>query len=336
MPLDEFGLIQRFFTRAPLLSPGASSPSMPTLRTSPSVVLGVGDDAALVAPSPGMQLAISADTLVEGRHFFTGTDPYALGWKSLAVNLSDLAAMSASPRWFTLCLTLPAVDEDWLTGFARGLFALADAHGVALIGGDTTAGPPSISIQIIGEVAPGAALRRDGAKAGDDIWLSGPTGAAALAVQYRLGNMALADDELAHCAARLDFPEPRVALGRALAGLASAAIDVSDGLVADVGHIAARSGLAAQIYLPALLPAPLHATTLASRAWQTAQLGGGDDYELCFTAPVSARGRLDALATAHDWPLARIGSMLAGSGATVLDASGQPLPLSRGGFNHFA
>jgi thiamine-monophosphate kinase len=319
MSLDEFGLIQRFFS-----------------RHAAGVVLGVGDDAALVAPTPGRQLAISADTLVEGRHFFPGTDPYTIGWKSLAVNLSDMAAMGALPRWFTLCLTLPVADAVWLEGFAAGLFALADAHGVALIGGDTTSGPLAISIQIIGEVEPGLALRRDGAKAGDDIWLSGPVGAAALAVQQRLGKLVLADAELAHCAMRLDQPAPRVALGQALVGMATAAIDISDGLVADLGHIAERSGLGAQICLSLLPSLPIHAARLATPDWLAAQLSGGDDYELCFTAPASAREQLVAIGAAKGWPLARIGSMVDGAGVAVLDAAGRPVSLARSGFNHFS
>ncbi|WP_374357988.1 thiamine-phosphate kinase [Chitinimonas sp.] len=318
MALGEFELIERFFK-----------------REQAGVLLGVGDDAALLAPSPGMQLAVSADTLVEGRHFFAGTDPYAIGWKSLAVNLSDLAAMGATPRWFTLCLTLPRADADWLQAFSGGLFALAEAHGIALVGGDTTSGPLAISIQIIGELAPAAALRRDAARLGDDIWLSGPTGAAALAVQQRLGKLDLAGADLLHCARRLDYPEPRVQLGLALAGLAHAAIDVSDGLLADLGHICQRSGLGAALLLDALPGLPL-ALPPAADALQVAQLSGGDDYELCFTAPVSARAALIALGERLGLPMARIGSMQAGAAVTVLGADGRVLPQARAGFNHFA
>ncbi|MBV8658957.1 MAG: thiamine-phosphate kinase [Burkholderiales bacterium] len=317
MALGEFDLIRRFFT-----------------RETPSAVLGVGDDAALLAPTPGMQLAVAADTMVEGRHFFAGTDPFAVGWKSLAVNLSDMAAMGAVPRWITLCLTLPRVDEAWLAGFADGLLSLALREGVELIGGDTTSGPLAISIQILGEVPPGQALQRDGAQAGDDIWLSGEVGAAALAVRHRMGQLALDAAALAHCSRRLDLPEPRLALGLALRGLATAAIDVSDGLVADVGHIAARSGLRAVLQLDAL--PPLHAVTgVADTIYQAAQLSGGDDYELCFTAPVAARGHLGAMARSLGLPLARIGTFTVGEGVAVLNSAGEQVTLARPGFDHF-
>ncbi|QNM95255.1 thiamine-phosphate kinase [Chitinimonas koreensis] len=318
MPLDEFDLIRRYFTRA---TPGAA--------------LGIGDDAALIAPAAGLQLAVAADTMVEGRHFFAGADPYSLGWKSLAVNLSDMAAMGAAPRWFTLCLTLPAADAGWLADYARGLFALADAHGAELIGGDTTSGLLAMSIQILGEVEPGQALRRDGARDGDDVWLSGPTGAAALAVRQRYGELALAAADLAHCAERLDRPVPRVALGRALRGLASAAIDVSDGLAADLGHIARASGLAAEIELALLPQLPLDPAVQAVPGYDLARLAGGDDYELCFTAAPAERARIAALGAELALPLARIGAMRAGRGVTVRDAAGQPLALPRAGFNHF-
>ncbi|PHV09975.1 thiamine-phosphate kinase [Chitinimonas sp. BJB300] len=319
MVLDEFDLIHRYFSR-------------PTSTT----VLGVGDDAALVAPAAGMQLAISADMLVEGRHFFPGADPYSLGWKSLAVNLSDMAAMGAIPRWFTLCISLPSADADWLDGFSRGLFALAEQYGVELIGGDTTAGPLTISIQIIGQVETGRALCRHGAQAGDDIWLSGPTGAAALAVQHRYGNLGLDAEDLVYCTVRLDRPEPRIALGRGLLELATAAIDISDGLVADVGHLAGRSGLAAHLYRATLALPALSDKALALPVFESCLLAGGDDYELCFTASPSCRSRLMSLGEALCLPLARVGTMLVGQGVDVLDDQGNPLSLARAGFNHFA
>ncbi|MGQ5523298.1 thiamine-phosphate kinase [Chitinimonas sp. PSY-7] len=319
MALDEFSLIRRYFTR-------------PT----PGCVLGIGDDAALVAPATGMQLAISTDMLVEGRHFFPGTDPYSLGWKSLAVNLSDMAAMGAVPRWFTLCVSLPSVDAEWLNGFSQGLFALAEQHGVELIGGDTTAGPLTISIQIMGEVESGRALYRDGAQAGDDIWLSGPTGAAALAVQHRYGKLNLVSEDMAYCVARLDRPEPRVALGRKLLGLATAAIDISDGLVADLGHIAQRSGLAARFLYPDLPLPALSSETLALPVFKSCLLAGGDDYELCFTAPASERAALQSLGEALGMPLKRVGEMVVGQGVSVLDEAGCVMSLAQTGFNHFA
>lgn len=319
MPLDEFDLIQRYFTR-------------PVGNT----VLGVGDDAALIAPTPGMQLAVSADTLVEGRHFFAGCDAEALGWKCLAVNLSDMAAMGARPRWFTLCLSLPQADPGWLAAFSRGMFALADEHDVALIGGDTTAGPLTISIQIMGEVAPGLALRRDAGQVGDDIWLSGCTGAAAMAVAQRYGKLQLGASDLAYCAARLDKPQPRVALGLALSGLAHAAIDVSDGLLADLGHIAARSQLAAELRLMSLPLPPLSDEAMALPALDRCLLAGGDDYELCFTAAPAVRPQIEQLATALALRLSHIGQLKAGQGVTVLDANDQPVRLPYTGFNHFA
>jgi len=317
--MGEFDLIARYFTRA---TPGAD--------------LGVGDDAALVRPIPGQQLAIAADTLVEGRHFFPGTDAYALGWKALAVNLSDMAAMGATPRWFTLCLTLPRVDEAWLAGFSRGLFALAQRYAVDLIGGDTTRGPLAFSIQIIGEVPAGAALRRDGAQAGDDIWLSGSTGAAALAVAQRNGALQLAAADLAHCAQRLDYPEPRLALGAALRGIASAAIDVSDGLLADLGHIGERSALGAALYTAQLPLPPLSPEIVGLPQMRQAVLAGGDDYELCFTASVAQREQIVALAQALDLPLTRIGQMQAGQGVRVLDENGVALAPADTGYKHFA
>ncbi|WP_460536056.1 thiamine-phosphate kinase [Chitinimonas naiadis] len=319
MPLDEFVLIQRYFTR-------------PT----PNTLLGVGDDAALLVPTPGRQLAVSADTLVEGRHFFAGADAESLGWKSLAVNLSDMAAMGASPRWFTLCLTLPATEPEWLAGFSRGLFAMAAQHGVDLIGGDTTGGPLSISIQIMGEVEPGQALRRDGARAGDDIWLSGPTGAAAMAVRHRYGSLQLELDDLAVCEARLDRPQPRLALGRALCGIATAAIDVSDGLLADLGHIAQRSRLAAILQLGDLPLPPLSDEACALPAFDSCLLAGGDDYELCFTAAPQSREQILALGRQLHLPLARIGQMTEGGGVSVLDCTGSSVSLAHTGFNHFA
>ncbi|QDQ29395.1 thiamine-phosphate kinase [Chitinimonas arctica] len=316
--MDEFALISRFFSR-------------PT----PNSVLGVGDDAALIAPTAGMQIAVSADTLVEGRHFFADVDPVALGWKSLAVNLSDMAAMGAIPRWFTLCLSLPRADAAWLEAFAEGLFALAEQHGVELIGGDTTSGPLTISIQILGEVAPGKALRRDSACDGDDIWLSGPTGAAAMAVCHRYGKLRLDEDDLAYCAERLDRPQPQIALGHALVGLAHAAIDVSDGLLADLGHIAQRSGLAATVKLADLPLPPLSDEACALPQFDHCLLAGGDDYQLCFTAPVQARPAIVALGARLALPLARIGNFSTGRGVHLLDANGQALRLASAGFNHF-
>lgn len=228
----EFALIDRYFAR-------------PT----PSAVLGPGDDCALIATSPGMQLAVTTDMLVAGTHFLPDTDPLNLGWKALAVNLSDLAAMGAKPRWATLAGALPAVDEPWIAKFAEGFFACAAAHGVDIVGGDTTRGPLNLCITALGEVAPGQALRRDGAKAGDLIYVSGRPGLASLGLAHLQGKLELPEPWRRLCQTALEKPRPRVALGLRLLGLASAAIDVSDGLLADLGHIAKRSGMAAAVKL---------------------------------------------------------------------------------------
>jgi thiamine-monophosphate kinase len=316
--LSEFELIARYFTR-------------PTRHT----VLGVGDDAALLAPTPGCELAASTDMLVEGVHFFAGADAESLGHKALAVNLSDMAAMGATPKWAMLSLALPQVEEDWLAEFSRGFFALAEHHQVDLVGGDTTRGPRNICVQIMGEVRAGTALRRDGARVGDEVWVSGHLGDAAAAVAHQKGDLRLEGAGLAHCLARLDRPVPRVALGRALVGVASAAIDISDGVVADLGHICARSGVAATVdfeRLPcsaAFMPMRNHALVV----W--AILSGGDDYELCFTAAASHAAEIEALSGRTGVALTRVGRIAAGSGVQVTDAKGNLMRVERGGFDHF-
>jgi thiamine-monophosphate kinase len=316
--LSEFELIARYFTR-------------PTRHT----VLGVGDDAALLAPTPGCELVASTDMLVEGVHFFAGADPESLGHKALAVNLSDLAAMGATPKWAMLSLALPRADEDWLAEFSRGFFALAEHYEVDLVGGDTTRGPRNICVQIMGEVRAGTALRRDGARAGDEIWVSGRLGDAAVAVAHHKGDLLLRGAGLADCLARLDRPVRRVALGKALTGIASAAIDISDGLVADLGHICARSSVGATVEferLPcaaAFVPMRNHALVV----W--AMLSGGDDYELCFTASASRAGEIDALSGRIGVALTRVGRIAEGSGVQVIDAKGKPMRVERGGFDHF-
>ncbi len=321
--MGEFDLIRRHFTR-PAPAGGA-------------VVLGVGDDAALLQPSPGHQLAISTDMLVEGRHFFAGAEPEALGHKALAVNLSDLAAMGARPLGVTLALALPAVDEAWLGAFARGLFALADAHACPLIGGDTTRGPLTLSLTVMGEVEPGQALRRDAARPGDDLWLSGRTGEARLALAIRRDEAWArgARDALGTVAARMDRPTPRVGLGRALAGVARAALDVSDGLAGDLGHILAASGVGAVIDETALPVAPaLAGLDAASR--RACLLAGGDDYELLFTADPAAREAVQAAGLRSGTPVTRIGRIEAGAGLWLLAAGGAREPLAARGFDHFA
>lgn len=319
--LSEFELIARYFTRPPA-------------KDGP-VRLGVGDDCALVAPPAGEELAISTDMLVEGRHFFAGADPYQLGHKCLAVNLSDLAAMGARPLGFTLALALPSVDEAWLAAFSAGMLALADAHHIELIGGDTTKGPLTISITVFGSVPAAKALRRDGAQAGDDLWVSGSLGDARLALAMLQGTAKI-DSTLAEAAElRLHRPTPRVALGLALRGIAHAAIDISDGLMGDLAHVLKRSGVGANLNADALpVGTALQQQVLVTR--RAYALNGGDDYELCFSAPVSQREAVRTAALDCATPVARIGSITAESGLVVSDASGQPLSIFADSFDHFS
>lgn len=320
--MGEFDLIARFFDR-------------PVRRNA----LGVGDDCALLQPAPGMQLAVSSDMLVEGRHFLSTVDPRRLGHKSLAVNLSDLAACGARPLAFTLSLALPRVDEAWLAEFAAGLFALADAHGCELVGGDTTRGPLCINITVFGEVPPGQALLRSGARAGDDLWVSGDLGDARLALEAFRGRLSLPADAFAASRLRMEQPEPRVALGLALRGIASAAIDVSDGLLGDLGHILRRSGVGASVDAPRAAErlAAARAGLQLEAAWvNELVLAGGDDYELCFTAPAPRREEVIGAGRAAATTVTRIGRIEAQPGLRVLDAQGQPLAQRFAGFDHFA
>jgi len=316
----EFDLIRRYFTR-------------PAKRA----LLGVGDDCALLAPQPGMALAVSTDMLVENRHFFADAEAAMLGHKCLAVNLSDLAAMGASPRWATLALALPQADEVWIGKFAQGFFALADAFDIELVGGDTTRGPRTISITVMGEVPAESALRRDGARAGDDVWLSGSTGDAALGLAHLAGRVKLFDLALAHCLARLHTPVPCVALGLALRGLATSAIDVSDGLAADLGHIAERSALSAEIRYAELPRSRALAECADAALAAECLLAGGDDYELCFTAAASARAAVEQKGRDVGLTVTRIGTMAAGEPGlvSVAGADGKPTRLERRGYDHF-
>ena len=318
----EFELIRRHFLRA---------------RTGPAVALGIGDDCALLNPGPGHQLAVSSDMLVEGRHFFPDVDPQALGHKALAVNLSDLAAMGARPLGFTLALALPRADDAWLRSFSDGLLALADAHGCPLVGGDTTRGPLNLCITVFGEVTPGQALRRDAARDDDDLWLSGRTGEARLALERLRGTgWALAttgDEEL--CRQRLERPTPRLALGRALAGVANAAIDLSDGLSGDLGHLLAASGVGAEIALADLPVAPALADVPEADRLECL-LNGGDDYELLFTAPVAARERVLKAGAATGTPVQRIGRITQVPGLRLLGPDGRDRPIVGRSYDHFA
>jgi thiamine-monophosphate kinase len=329
--MGEFDLIERYFKR-------------PTHKAA----LGVGDDCALLRPTAGMQLAVSSDMLVEGRHFLSTVDPAHLGHKALAVNLSDLAAVGAEPLAFTLALSLPRVDEAWLAAFSSGLLRLADAHGCELVGGDTTQGPLNICITVFGEVPPGDALLRQNAQAGDDIYISGTVGDARLALDVFRGSQSLDGAAFEQARQRMEQPTPRVALGLALRAVAHAAIDVSDGLLGDLGHILKRSNVGAHIdtaWLQAAgrfgdtgLPAGI-TPLLAELPWNKRlelALAGGDDYELCFTAPVNQRELVHAAAWETDTPVTRIGRITPEPGLVVLDPQGQPITRRFASFDHFA
>ena len=300
------------------------------VATRADVVLGIGDDAALLTPPPGRQLVVTADTLNDGVHFPRGTSPADVGWKALAVNLSDLASMGAEPAWCTLSLSLPQSDPAWIEGFLDGFLDLAEQHGIALVGGDTTRGPLSIAVTAMGLVEPGRALRRDGARVGDEVWVTGTLGDAA-------GGLALLDREAVPALrARLDRPTPRVAAGRALAGIATACVDVSDGLLADLGHVCARSHVAARIDVDAL-PASAALLEAIGEADRIAlQAGGGDDYELCFTAPADAGADIGAVSAQLGLRITRIGRIVVGEGVHPVDAKSQPWSSPRRGYDHFA
>lgn len=328
--MGEFDLIARYFTR-------------PVRRAA----LGVGDDCALwAALAPGMQLAVSSDMLVEGRHFFAGTDPRRLGHKALAVNLSDLAACGARPLAFTLALALPQIDAVWLEGFSGGLLALADTHDCELIGGDTTQGPLNICITVMGEIPAGQALLRSGAQPGDGIYVSGTLGDARLALEALQGNIHLSPDILAAAQQRLEAPTPRIALGQALRGIATSALDVSDGLLGDLGHILRASGVGACIdtsitsKLIATSAYPIRARGLFDAEFiRQCTLAGGDDYELVFTAFSTAHSAVVAAAQASATPVTRIGTIEAAPGLRLIDAHGKPLAqhcASYASFNHFS
>lgn len=320
--MGEFDLIARHFTR-------------PVRRA----VLGVGDDCALLAPTPGHQLAVSTDTLNEGRHFLSTVAPEALGHKCLAVNLSDLAACGATPRAFTLALSMPRVDDVFLDGFARGLLALAERHDCELVGGDTTAGPLAITVTVIGEVPVGQALLRSGARPGDDLWVSGTLGDARLALEVFRAQVPAAElgaaDAFDRVRRAMEWPEPRVALGQALRGVASAAIDVSDGLLGDLGHVLARSGVGACVEADRL---PCSAVLAAQPDERRRELGlaGGDDYELLFTAPPARAEAVRSAALSAAVPVTRIGRIEGLPGRRVVDREGRALDRPWPGFDHFA
>jgi len=316
--VSEFEIINRYFT-----------------HPSPNAVLGVGDDAALVKIARGKELVVSTDMLVCGTHFLPDVDPGKLGYKSLAVNLSDMAAMGATPRWVTLSLALPEADEKWIKPFAKGFMDLARAQKVDLIGGDTTRGPLNICVQIMGEVPEGKALRRDGARVGDEIWVSGRLGDAALAVAHLQKRITLEAREAQICLKKLQTPALRITLGRCLLQLAHSAIDVSDGLLADLGHILERSGVAAVIEFAALPKSAVLRKYLKYDAALNALLAGGDDYELCFTASKQNGAKLTKLSRKLRLPLTRIGIIKKGRGLILLDAAGKLMTWSAKGYDHF-
>lgn len=314
----EFDLIRKYFT-----------------HPAPAGMLGVGDDCALFPVPAGQTCAVSTDLLVEGRHFFADVEPALLGHKALAVNLSDLAAMGAEPLACVLGLSLPAVNADWLEGFSRGFLALSREYGCPLVGGDTTRGPHiCLSITVFGAVPAGQALRRDAGQPGDDIWVSGTLGGADIALQLMQGKLLQEHWRLPGLRGALERPEPQVALGRRLRGIARAAIDISDGLLQDLGHILAASGCAAQLDTQAL-PAHPGLAGLAPDILLDAMLGGGDVYQLCFTAAPQQREAVLGAAAAAGVRLSLIGKLEAGTPGALRDGQGAPLAAQRAGFDHF-
>jgi len=316
--MGEFDLIERFFKR-----PAQRQP------------LGVGDDCALLAPAPGTQLAVSSDMLVEGRQYLPDADPRQLGHKCLAVNLSDLAACGARPLAFTLALALPAADEAWLAPFSEGLLALADAHGCELVGGDTTRGPLNLCLTVFGEVPTGQALLRSAARPGDDLYVSGTLGDARLALQALRGEVQVSAPVLAAARERLDRPTPRVALGLALRGLATSAIDISDGLLGDLGHVLHASGVGATVDADAVATLLAAGDAVGPELRRAYTLAGGDDYELAFTAPPAAREAVRAAAAQADTRVTRIGQIEVAGGLRLIDAHGQSVPGHFASFDHF-
>jgi thiamine-monophosphate kinase len=316
--MSEFDLIQQHFT-----------------KTTNHTNLGVGDDAALISVSAGMELAISADMLVAGTHFFADADAYKLGWKSLAVNVSDMAAMGANPKWATLAIALPNNDSAWLSQFSNGFFACAKAFNIDLIGGDTTRGPLTISVQIMGEVPRGLAIKRSGAKVGDDIWVSGTLGDAALALAHMQDKTTLPEDEFISCAKSLHTPQPRVALGLELRDIANSAIDISDGLLADLGHILDASKVGAVLQLQALPKSQAMKNNFPNKLTQQMILAGGDDYELCFTAPIEIQAKIIRLSESLGLQLSHIGRITQSSGLIVIGLDNEVLNIKETGFDHF-
>lgn len=314
MSLNEFEVIQRFFDRRGQVADG--------------VVLGIGDDAAIVRPESGKDLIVATDVLNVGIHFPESTDAKAIGYKALAVNLSDLAAMGATPSWFTMTLSLPEVDENWLTSFSSGLFELADKFNIALVGGDTVRGPLSVGIQVMGQAPVGAGIKRSGAQGGDRIYISGTIGDAALALQQ----IKQGDQPAPELRNRLDYPAPRIGLGVRLLGIANSCIDISDGLAADLGHILEASGVGASISTVSLPCSGFLDALDHSQAVRLA-LTGGDDYELCFTVPAEKKKSVEEISSDLSLPITCIGEITNDAGLQLSDFDNS---LESIGFNHFA
>ena len=323
MSVTEFELIQRYFSRN---DPPQSD-----------VALGIGDDAALLNPPTDQQLVIAVDTLVQDVHFPVDTLPYDIGWKALAVNLSDLAAMGAEPAWFTLALTLPESSEPWLTAFSRGLFDLVDQFGLSLVGGDITRGPLTVTVQIAGYVPKGQALLRAGAVPGDRIFVTGSLGDATLALQLLTGQLPVPAQNYPGLLKRLNQPQPRIEEGRALGGIANCAIDISDGLLADMQHMLDASDVGAEIYLPQI-PYSTKARQLLNRYpdIRNSLLSGGDDYELCFCVPPDKLKRLEQVAVDSQFKFTEIGQISDTKGLRCMDAAGQAVEIAARGYTHFA
>ena len=319
----EFDLIRKYFTR-------------PTKHTD----LSVGDDAALISVGEDMELAISSDMLVAGTHFFHDANPYKLGWKSLAVNISDMAAMGANPKWATLAIALPHLDNHWLAEFSRGFFACASMFNIDLIGGDTTRGPLAISVQIMGEVARGTAIKRSGAKVDDDIWVSNTLGDAALGLAHMQDKLQdefpLDDGYIEYCLHALHTPQPRVGLGLALRSIANSAIDISDGLLSDLGHILKASNVGAEVHLKQLPVSVFISQHLREKQIQQYVVAGGDDYELCFTAPVGLREEIHSIGRELNLTLTHIGHITSTPDLLVVDESQNLIRFNKTGYDHFA
>lgn len=318
--MNEFELIKKYFT-------------VNSVRN--DVLLGPGDDCALLQMPPNSVLAVSTDTLVSGVHFFPDMDPNALGHKALAVNLSDLAAMGADPCWVSLALTLPEIDEAWVAQFCAGFFELAEYYNVALVGGDMTRGPLSICVTVQGTLPEGKGLLRSGAQAGDGIYVTGTLGDAALGLQQALGKVTVSAEHQGFVRNKFEHPHPRILVGQALRDIASSALDLSDGLAGDLMHIARASGVRAQLEVDQLPLSQAMQDSVTPEQGIALALTGGDDYELCFTVPEVHRGQLETALSHCGVTFTYIGRMLSGEPNVELLQAGKPYSLSEQSWDHF-